>query len=131
MNTFRNPDGLAAPNGFSHVAQSSLTKMILVSGQVSYDNSGAVVGVGDLAAQTRQIYENIRVALEAVGASLDDVVKTTLFVKELSPDKARVIREARAPFLDVQAPPASTMVGVTSLARPELLLEVEAMAMVK
>jgi len=58
-----------------------------------------------------------------------DLVKTTLYVVGLDPDKARIIRAARAPFLDAERPPASTMVGVSSLARPELLLEVEAVAM--
>ncbi|MCJ0762788.1 RidA family protein [Variovorax terrae] len=129
MNSFHNPPALATPNGFSHVAQSTHRRTILVSGQVAYGPDGAVVGAGDLAAQTRQVYANLETALADAGASMRDVVKTTLFVKDLSPDKAVIVRAARAPFLAADRPPASTMVGVASLARPELLLEVEAMAM--
>ena len=129
MNSFHSPETLSRPNGFVHAVRSSARTTVLVSGQVAYDASGAIVGIGDLAAQTAQVYANIGKALEAAGASMQDVVKTTLFVVGLDPDKARVIRAARAPFLDPDQPPASTMVGVASLARPELLLEVEAVAM--
>lgn len=129
MNTFLNPDGLATPNGFSHVAVSTARTTVLVSGQVSYDAEGRIVGTGDLAAQTHQVYSNLARALEAAGASFDDLVKTVLFVKDLDPEKAAIIRRARAPFLAAGRPPASTMVGVSSLAKPELLLEVEATAM--
>lgn len=130
MNSFQQPASLAKPNGFSHTARVTGGTTIYVSGQVAYDPTGAVVGVGDLAAQTHQVYQNIQLALQAQGASMADLVKTVLFVRDLDPGKARVIREARAPFLQPDAPPASTMVGVSSLARPELLLEVEAIAVV-
>lgn len=130
MNRFQQPASLAKPNGFSHTARVTGGTTLYVSGQVAYDSAGAVVGEGDLAAQTRQVYRNIELALQAEGASMADLVKTVLFVRDLDPAKARVIREARAPFLRPDGPPASTMVGVSSLARPELLLEVEAIAVV-
>ncbi|MCK9510011.1 MAG: RidA family protein [Pigmentiphaga sp.] len=123
-----NPSALAAPNGFSHVVVTTGQTQVQVSGQVAYDASGNVVGVDDLTAQTRQVYTNISHALASVGATFQNVIKTTLFVKDLDPDKARLIRAARAPFLASERLPASTMVGVASLARPELLLEVEAVA---
>jgi enamine deaminase RidA (YjgF/YER057c/UK114 family) len=129
MNSFHNPAGLATPNGFSHVAQSGHSRTVYISGQVAYDATGAIVGQDDLQAQTLQVYQNLRIALASVGATMGDVVKTTLFVKDLSPDKAVIIRQARAGFLNTDAPPASTMVGVSSLAKPALLLEVEAVAM--
>ncbi|WP_028603108.1 RidA family protein [Ottowia thiooxydans] len=130
MNSFQQPASLAKPNGFSHTARAQGGTTIYVSGQVAYDNAGSVVGEGDLAAQTRQVYFNIQQALQAQGASTDDIVKTVLFVRDLDTEKARVIREVRASFLRPDGPPASTMVGVSSLARPELLLEVEAIAVV-
>ncbi|MET4575584.1 RidA family protein [Ottowia thiooxydans] len=130
MNSFQQPASLAKPNGFSHTARSEGGTTIYVSGQVAYDGAGGVVGEGDLAAQTHQVYLNIQRALQAQGASMDDLVKTVLFVRDLDPDKARIIREARASFLRSDGPPASTMVGVSSLARPDLLLEVEAIAVV-
>lgn len=129
MNTFQNPDGLAIPSGFSHIAVSIPGKTITVSGQVAYDDQGQVVGVDDLGAQVEQVYHNIGVALAAGGATFADVVKTTLFVRDMTPEKIKIIREVRARFLSAE-PPASTMVGVQALARPELLLEVEAVAIV-
>jgi enamine deaminase RidA (YjgF/YER057c/UK114 family) len=130
MNTFMNPPELSRPNGFVHVATSTFTKTIMVSGQVAYDGQGRIVGVGDLGAQTHQVYANIETALKAAGASMRDVVKTVLFVRDLNPEKARIIREVRKAFLSADNPPASTMIGAASLAHPDLLLEVEAIAMV-
>ncbi len=129
MNTSHSPDTLARPNGFAHVVTSTHATTVFVSGQVAYDDEGRIVGHTDLTAQTHQVYSNIEKALAAVGASLQDVTKTVLFVRDLDPDKARIIREARAPFLSAGRLPASTMVGVASLAHPDLLLEVEAVAM--
>ena len=130
-NEFLAPAGLSKPNGFSHVARSTGRTTVFVAGQVAYDGEGRIVGVGDLAAQTHQVYLNLGKALAAAGATMDDVVKTVLFVRELDPAKAKVVRAARAPFLSSDAPPASTMVGVASLAHPDLLLEVEATAMLE
>jgi enamine deaminase RidA (YjgF/YER057c/UK114 family) len=127
-NEFSNPPGLARPNGFSHVARSTGRTTLRVSGQVAYDPEGNIVGVGDLALQVEQVYRNIQVALAAHGAAMSDIVKTTLFVRDLSPEKAVIIRRVRAGFISADQPPASTMVGVQSLAKPELLLEVEATA---
>lgn len=129
-NQFSNPPGLAVPNGFSHVARTTGRTTLSVSGQVAYDSEGGIVGVGDLAAQTDQVYRNIQTALAAHGATMNDIVKTTLFVRDLSPDKAIVIRRVRAAYISSDKPPASTMVGVSSLAKPELLLEVEATAVI-
>lgn len=129
MNTSYTPDNLATPNGFAHAVRSTCTSTVYIAGQVSYDETGRIVGTGDLAAQTAQIYANIGKALVSAGASFDDVVKTVLFVKDLDPEKAGVIRDARAAFFKGARLPASTMVGVASLAKPELLLEVEAIAM--
>lgn len=127
MITFQNPPGLAKPSGFSHVATSTRRKTVHISGQVAYSADGQVVGVGDLAAQVEQVYINIGLALAACGGSFSDVVKTTLYVRDMTPEKIRVIREVRSRFLAAE-PPASTMVGVQALARPELLLEVDAVA---
>lgn len=128
MNEKFNPTELATPNGFTHVCVTDLPKTIYVSGQVSYDNDGNIVGENDLEAQTAQVYRNISTALACVGATMDDIVKTTLYVKALDPEKAKIIRKARTPFLSERSLPTSTMVGVASLAKPALLLEVEAIA---
>lgn len=129
MNEFLNPEALARPKGFAHVCRSSAPLTLYVSGQVAYDSHGQVVGVGDLRVQTAKVYSNIATALRSAGASMGDVVKTTLYVRDLDPEKAAVIREVRARYFPAGHEPTSTMVGVASLARPELLLEVEAVAM--
>jgi enamine deaminase RidA (YjgF/YER057c/UK114 family) len=125
---FINPLELSVPTGYSHVVISSAGRTVHVSGQVAFDATGRIVGAGDLRAQAVQVYENLKAALVAADASFADVVKVTTYVVDLSTDKAAVLREIRAQYLPDGQKPASTMVGVTSLVRPELLVEVEAIA---
>ncbi|AZG11439.1 RidA family protein [Pigmentiphaga sp. H8] len=129
MNEHLNPDGLATPNGFCHVVRSRAATTILVAGQVAYDEQGNIVGENDLATQVDQVYRNLERALAACGATFADVVKTTLFVKDMTPEKIAIIRQVRARYLAPDRPPASTMIGVQALAKPALMLEVEATAM--
>jgi enamine deaminase RidA (YjgF/YER057c/UK114 family) len=124
----QNPETLATPNGFSHVAVDTTGRRVFISGQVAYDGSGQIVGAGDLARQTVQTLENIGHALQSVNLGFEHVIKLTYFVVNLDSEAARTIREARKPFLVQNQMPASTMVGVASLAREGLLLEVEAEA---
>ena len=122
-----NPARLAAPRGYSHVVEvSGGGRTIYVSGQVSVDETGAVVGAGDLRAQARKVFENLQAALEAAGASFANVVKLTFYVLDAS--QIQVIRDVREAFLEKDAAPASTLVEVRRLAREEFLLEVEAIA---
>jgi enamine deaminase RidA (YjgF/YER057c/UK114 family) len=125
---FINPLELATPTGYSHVAVSAAGRTLHVSGQVAHDATGRIVGVGDLRAQAVQVYENLKAALAAADAGLGDVVKMTTFVVGLTPDKAKVMREIRAQYLPEDHRPASTTVGVTSLVHPDLLVEIEAVA---
>jgi len=125
-----NPETLAVPNGFSHVAVDTVGKSVFVSGQVAYDSSGEIVGEGDLARQTVHTLENIGRALKTVDLGFVHVIKLTYFVVNLDAEAARTIREARKPFLVQDQAPASTMVGVASLARKGLLLEIEAEAVI-
>lgn len=126
-----NPPELSEPSGFAHLTVTRRSITVHIAGQVAYDSAGQVVGINDLAAQTTQIYKNLATALANVGATFQDVVKTTLYVRDLNPEKAHIIRAARAPFFSTQHLPASTMVGVASLTKPELLLEVDALAMLE
>ncbi|MGD9512341.1 MAG: RidA family protein [Geminicoccaceae bacterium] len=128
MNERLNPPTLATPNGFVHVVKSTGGTLLHISGQVAYDSDGNVVGVGDLAAQVAQVYRNIETILAAYGAKMSDLVKTTLFVRDMTPERIAIIRDVRKRFLVRDHLPASTMVGVAALARPELMLEVEALA---
>ena len=124
-----NPPTLSRPNGFVHVAEAADSGLLFISGQVAYNAAGQVVGEGDLAVQTRQVMLNLQHALEAAGSGFDQVLKLTFFVRNLSEAAVATIREVRREFLPADALPASTMVGVASLARESLLLEVEAYAL--
>jgi enamine deaminase RidA (YjgF/YER057c/UK114 family) len=110
------------------VVEVTAGRPVYVSGQVALDPSGALVGEGDLRAQARQVFENLRVALEAVGAGFDQVVKLNLYLLDAA--QLPVVREVRDQYVDVRQPPASTAVEVRRLAREEFLIEVEAVAVI-
>jgi reactive intermediate/imine deaminase len=124
---FVHPDGLAAPNGFSQVVEFS-GKLVAVSGQVAFDADGRVVGPGDAEAQTRQVFANLQTALAAAGASLENIVKLTVYLTDIG-DLAAV-RRVRNEVFDPAAPPASTLVAVAALVDPALRVEIEALAVV-
>jgi reactive intermediate/imine deaminase len=115
---------VATPAGFSHAVRAG--GLIFVSGQVPLDETGAVVGAGDVAAQTRQVFRNLGAVLDAAGATFADVVKLTFFVRDIGAIGA--IRAIRDEFVDTADPPASSLVEVSRLFMPELLIEVEAVA---
>ena len=98
------------------------------SGQVSVDEEGRIVGEGDLAAQTTQVMQNLGLALKAAGATYANIVKITTFVVNYKPELRPIIGKARSAFFEGMEPPASTLVGVSALAAPEWLIEIEAIA---
>jgi enamine deaminase RidA (YjgF/YER057c/UK114 family) len=126
-----NPTTLSKPGTYSHVAIVPAGRQVHVSGQVAFNAAGELVGKGDLAAQTEQVYINLGHALAAAGASLSDVFKLVTYVVGITTDKVATVRAARARFLGGGPYPASTMVGVTGLVHPDLLIEVEAIAAIE
>ena len=126
-----NPATLSTPRGYSHVTVVTSTRQVHVSGQVALNAAGEVVGKGDLAAQTEQVFVNLGHALAAAGARLADVFKLVTYVVDLSPDKVLAVRAVRLAHLGDGPYPASTMVGVTALVHPELLIEIEAIAAIE
>jgi len=120
---------ISEARGYSHVVKASGT-MVFVAGQIAMDKDGKIVGEGDLRAQTVQVLGNVTAALEAAGATWSDVVKATTFVVNLKPEDLPIIREVRVKYYPETNPPASTLVGVTALAFPGLLIEVEVVAVV-
>jgi len=100
---------------------------IYVAGQLATDASGKLVGANDMRAQARQAFENLAAVLEAAGASLADVVKTTVFITDMRHRDA--YSEVRQQFYKGD-PPASTLVQVVALAEPGALIEIEAIAVV-
>lgn len=127
---FRNPIQLCPTFGWTHVVSVSGGKTIYVSGQVSVDERGEVVGKGDLGAQTEQAFKNIAIALNSAGATFQDVVKTNLYVVGLKPEHVPMIREVRSRYVSIDHPPASTLVGVSALVGPDWLIEIEAVAVI-
>ena len=128
---FLNPQGLSKPAGFTQLVVAQPGKVVYVSGQVSVNASGDVVGKGDLRAQVTQVMENLKTALTAAGATMKDIIKLNYYVVNLKPDQVPVIREVRAKYLSAEHPPAGTLVGVTALAREDYMIEIEAVAAVK
>lgn len=127
---FRNPAGLSAPRGYSHLAiVPGGSTLLFVAGQVPLDSTGALVGGADVRAQAVQVFENLRRALAAGGATFRDVVKLNFYLLDVA-DLA-IIREVRDRYVNTLAPPASTLVEVRALFRPEVRLEVEAVAVVR
>lgn len=122
-----NPPGVSTPTGYTHVVSTEARKLVFISGQVGFDANGKIAE-GDLAAQAEQVFENLRTCLASVGASFEDVLKMTTFVVNYKPEDRPLIAGARAKHLPPDTPPASTLVGVQALARPEILIEVEAVA---
>ncbi len=127
---FINPKGLAAPHGYTHVITTKPGKMVFVSGQVAMDGQGHLVGKSDLRAQTKQVFENLKTALASAGATFDDVVKITWYVKGYNPQLLPILRDVRDEYVKREAPPTSTLVGVTSLFQDDYLLEVDAVAVI-
>jgi enamine deaminase RidA (YjgF/YER057c/UK114 family) len=129
-NQFINPPELNPAAGFSHVAVAGGGRAVYVSGQVSVDATGQVVGKGDFRAQVERTFQNLGTALTAAGATFDHVVKVTYFVVDLKPEHVPVVREVRAKHLNAARPPASSLVGVAALVVPDWLIEIELIAVV-
>lgn len=129
-NQFLNPPGLCPTYGWTHVVSSTGSRTIHISGQVAINAKGDLIGRGDMKAQTEQAFRNVSIALEAAGATLSDVVKTSLFVVGLKPEHVPVIRAIRSKYVSAENPPASTLVGVSALVGPDWLVEIEAIAIV-
>jgi 2-iminobutanoate/2-iminopropanoate deaminase len=103
-------------------------RMIFVSGLISRDETGSVVGPGDIRAQTRQILENLKAILAEGNATLDDVVKVTVFIRDMGDFQA--IHEVRGEYFTKDLP-ASTMVEVSRLVGEQSLIEIEAIAVIE
>ena len=121
-----NPATLPTPPGYSQIAVASGGSLIVIAGQVALDTQGQLVGLGNFGAQATQVFRNLIAALDAAGAAPRHLVKLTTFVTDLSHLPA--FRQVRDQFLDPMHPPASTLVQVSRLFRPEFLIEVDAMA---
>jgi len=128
---FLNPKGAFGSPAFSQAATVRGGKTIYVSGQVALDEKGELVGRGDLRAQTRKVFENLKLALAAAGAGFESVVKMNYYIVGYRPEHLASIREVRSEYLSRTDPPASTLVAVEALFQDGVLIEVEAIAVVE
>jgi reactive intermediate/imine deaminase len=123
-----NPPTLAKPTRYTHIVEvTGPVKTVYIAGQIAFDKDGTVVGPGDMKAQAEQVFKNLEAALTAAGAKFSDVVKMNTYVTDM--EKAPAVREVRARYFG-ESTPASTLVQVVHLARPELMLEIEVIAAV-
>ena len=122
---YLNPSTLSVPTGYTHVVQVHSGRTIYIAGQVAFDKSGNLVGKNDFAAQATQVFENLKLALSAAGATFDNLVKVTTFVTDMS--QLPTLRAIRARYYGKNAP-ASTLVQIGKLANEDLMVEIEAVA---
>jgi enamine deaminase RidA (YjgF/YER057c/UK114 family) len=131
--TLVNPEGLPKVDTHRQVSIATGSKLVFLAGQVAWDADGGTVGVGDLAAQVEQCYLNIGTALAEVGGSFDDVAKLTVYIVDFTPDKLPLLGEGitrAAAKLGLTPVPPITGLGISALAAPDLLVEVEATAVI-
>jgi 2-iminobutanoate/2-iminopropanoate deaminase len=128
-----NPDSLfpSLQHGFSQIVAASAGKTIYISGQTAWDAEKQIVGGTDLTQQTRQALRNVEAAVEAVGGTLADVVALRIYIVNYRPEQADAIGSALREFFPKEKRPASTWIGVATLAVKDYLIEIEATAVLE
>jgi enamine deaminase RidA (YjgF/YER057c/UK114 family) len=122
-----NPAAIAKPGGYTHVVEvTGPGRIVYIAGQLGLKPNGDIAG--DFRAQCVQAFENLKAALAAVGATFDDVVKLNNYLIDISQNLGHY-REVRDKYVNTAQPPASTTIGITALARPDALYEVEAVVL--
>jgi enamine deaminase RidA (YjgF/YER057c/UK114 family) len=124
---YLNPPTLYKPAGYTHIVAARGQRVIFISGQIAFDEHETLVGPGDFRAQAEQVYANLGKALAAAGAGFGDVVKLNTYVAYDMAHARPILAEVRRRHVPAE-PPASTLVGVTTLALDGLLVEIEAVA---
>jgi enamine deaminase RidA (YjgF/YER057c/UK114 family) len=128
-----NPSTLTPPmnNLYAQAVIADVSKVAYISGQLAYTKDGVFIGKGDLAAQAKQVFENLKLAIEGVGARPESLVRMTIYVvgykRERAPD---IFGAARAVFGDNWPVTSSVLLGVETLAMEDWLIEVDAIAVV-
>jgi enamine deaminase RidA (YjgF/YER057c/UK114 family) len=119
-------EGLAEPNGhFSQATEARAGRLVFISGMTARNRDGGVTGVGDVTAQTHQVCQNLRAAVEAAGGTLDDIARVDVYVRDVADFDA--IHEVRRRYF-TGAPPASTLVEVSRFVHDDYLIEINAIA---
>lgn len=118
------PAGISRPTGhWTTVTTARPGKMVFISGLTAKTERGEIAGVGDIRAQTRQVCENLKLAIQAAGGTLADIVRVDVYVREMVGFKD--IHEVRREYFGAN-PPASTMVAISAFTHPDMLIEINA-----
>jgi enamine deaminase RidA (YjgF/YER057c/UK114 family) len=126
---FSSPKALIPPAGYSHIAKVNRGTIVYLAGQVASDASGKLVGEGNFEAQAEQVFRNLKIAVEAAGGTMADIVKLNIYlVAEVDQAEVPKLRAIRNRYVNTEKPPASTLVVVSRLAQPGWLIEIEAVA---
>jgi enamine deaminase RidA (YjgF/YER057c/UK114 family) len=130
---YTNPDSLfgSLEYGFSQIVAAKGGKTIYISGQTAWDTHRQIIGGTDLAQQARQALRNVQAAVEAVGGTLADVVALRIYIVNCRPEQADAIGSTLREFFPKEKRPASTWIGVSTLAVPDFLIEIEATAVLE
>jgi enamine deaminase RidA (YjgF/YER057c/UK114 family) len=125
-----NPDNLfpSMPYGFSQVVIATGKKMVFISGQTAWDAEKNIVGGDSVLEQARQAFRNLETAMVAAGGTLKDIVTLRIYVVDYKAESGTAVGAALREFFSPEKPPASTWIGVSALADPEFLIEIEATA---
>src|SRR5215467_5494459 len=125
-----NPNSLftSLPHGFSQVVVASGRKTVFISGQTAWDARKHIVGGDSVLEQARQAFRNLKTAIDAAGGTLKDIVAMRIYIVNCQAESATAVGTALREFFSQENPPASTWIGVSALAVPEFLIEVEATA---
>lgn len=118
----------SGPVAFSNGVKVSGGDLFFISGQLAFDDSMQLVGKGDMGAQTRQVLKNIGRALEQAGGTFADIVRVTVFTRDIS--RFREIHDARLEFFHPGHLPASTMVEISRFVHEDALIEIDAVAVI-
>ncbi len=124
--TYIFPEGLGKPSGYTPVVKVDNT--VYIAGQVSAGPDGSVVSKDDPEAQVRQVWRNLEAAVQSVGGTLQNIVKTTTYIT--SSDYMGAVRTVRDELFQGGNPPANTLLVIVELAHPDFLVEIEAIAVV-
>ena len=126
---FISPKTLIPPAGYSHIAKVNRGTIVYLAGQVSSDASGKLIGEGNFEAQVEQVFRNLKIAVEAAGGTMANIVKLNIYlVAAVGQAEVPKLRAIRNRYVNVENPPASTLVVVSRLAQPGWLIEIEAVA---
>jgi 2-iminobutanoate/2-iminopropanoate deaminase len=125
---FYNPSSVSKSFSTAAIIDLGNCKMVIISGQAALDSLGNLIGKGDLAKQTEQVFLNIKKIVTDLGGTMDNIVKTGIYLVDKS--QIQGFRDTRNKFINLKNPPASTLVQVSSLFNDDLLIEIEATAII-